>query len=278
MITRSRIQKAMYLTAGVAGLTLVLAACGGGTGSGAGQPLGQTAWTLTALGGSDLLAEPPTNLVFGNQDETGNGDTFGSTSCNTFTGPYQTEGDTISMGPFAMTLAACTVTALQTQETLYLAALGDAATYAVTDGVLDLADSQGEVIASFTEFVAAIAGSSWEALAINNGTGGVQSVLAGTEVTAAFDEGIGFTGSGGCNTFASAYRVGEDYDVINGGTIEFGSLTSTKKACPQEILDQEQRYFTALGSSSIWVLRGLTLEFRDAGGALQVQFTRSIDG
>ena len=270
MITRTRVQRAMYLLAAIAGLTLVLAACGGGSGAGGGD-LAQTGWVLTDLGDEQASVLPPATIFFGDADDTGTGESFGSTGCNSFNGPYTTEGATIDLGPYATTLAGCVNPGLQQQETAYLAALGDATTYNVGDGTLEMSDSSG-VILTFAGFEPELSGTAWQAIGINNGAGGVESVLPDTEVTAVFDAGIQLSGSGGCNNFASAYRVGEDYDVINGGSIELATISSTRKACDEPIMEQEQNYYTALENSSVYIMRGITLELRDASGALQIQF------
>ncbi len=62
----------------------------------------------------------------------------GNTGCNRFTGPYEVDGDGVTIGPLASTKAACPTEELQQQETDYLAALGLATTFRVTGDRLDL--------------------------------------------------------------------------------------------------------------------------------------------
>ena len=87
----------------VLGLAASLAAgCGGDDDEGDGPPLEGTEWTLAS--GVDVPedAVPPTLLL-----EEGNASGFGG--CNTFTGGYELDGDSISIGPLAGTLMACEV-------------------------------------------------------------------------------------------------------------------------------------------------------------------------
>ena len=93
-------------------------------------------WTVTSyyagdavtsvLGGVELTAEFAT------------GEVSGTTGCNTFNGPYETDGETIEIGPLAATRAACPTEELQQQEDDYLAALQLATTFTVSGGRLDL--------------------------------------------------------------------------------------------------------------------------------------------
>jgi heat shock protein HslJ len=75
-------------------------------------------------------------------------DVTGNTGCNTFSGPYQVEGDEITIGRLASTMAACPTEELQRQETDFLAALRLATTFRVTGNRLDLLRRPGDTIAA----------------------------------------------------------------------------------------------------------------------------------
>ena len=62
----------------------------------------------------------------------------GNAGCNNYNGPYEIDGDSISIGPLAGTKMACTSEELTTQETDYLAALELATSFSVTGDRLDL--------------------------------------------------------------------------------------------------------------------------------------------
>jgi heat shock protein HslJ len=62
----------------------------------------------------------------------------GNAGCNSFSGPYNTNGGTTRIGPLISTRAACATGELQKQEDDYLAALQLATTFQVTGNRLDL--------------------------------------------------------------------------------------------------------------------------------------------
>ena len=62
-----------------------------------------------------------------------------------------------------------------------------------------------------------------------------------------FDDIGLLSGFGGCNNYSSAYRVGEEYDVVEGGTIQFAGIASGNKACEADAMAQEDNYFAAIG-------------------------------
>lgn len=51
------------------------------------------------------------------------------------------------------------------------------------------------------------------------------------------------SGSGGCNSYSGAYE-------ITGEGISFGPIASTKRACAPALMDQEQRFFSALENTT----------------------------
>ena len=108
------------------------------------------------------------------------------------------------------------------------------------------------------------------ATGINNGKSGVQSLLAGTTVTATFTEDGTVTGSSGCNRFSGAYER-------DGNAIKIGPLAGTRMMCtePAGIMEQESHYLKALENASTFNVEGKTLELRDAQAALQVKFAVS---
>ena len=69
-------------------------------------------------------------------------DVSGTGGCNTFSGTYTTDGDTISFGPLASTMMACEPPIME-QETVYFAALDGATTYAVDGDTLTISGDAG---------------------------------------------------------------------------------------------------------------------------------------
>ena len=66
------------------------------------------------------------------------GTVSGTTGCNSYNGPYEIDGQNITIGPLSSTLAACPTPELDKQQTDYLAALELARTFQVTGDRLDL--------------------------------------------------------------------------------------------------------------------------------------------
>jgi heat shock protein HslJ len=105
--------------------------CGGDDDDGGGDapPLEGTLWTLAS--GVEAPADAPPTLML--EEELASG--FGG--CNTFRGPYELDGDSISIGPLAGTLMACEEPKM-TAEAAYLPALEAADSWAIEDGELVL--------------------------------------------------------------------------------------------------------------------------------------------
>lgn len=67
----------------------------------------------------------------------------GSSGCNSYNGNYETDGDSMTIGPLAATLMACT-TPLQGQETIYFELLAQTDSYEVSGD--DLTLMSGETV------------------------------------------------------------------------------------------------------------------------------------
>ena len=257
---RFRIQR---LAIGVAAMVVLLAACGGGSSSGS---LENSAWTLT---GVDDRQVPPG--VLATAFFTTDGQVGGTTGCNSFSGLYETDGSAISIGPLKQTLAGCIDPEAQALEGAYLIVLETADSYAAEDDTLELINGGSGISARFDRFEADLGGTSWSAVSINTGTEAVRSVVQGTTVTADFQDAGLLAGDGGCNRYATAYRVEGDYDVSTGQTLQIASISSGGKTCEPEVMEQEEAFFAALGNSANWVIRAGQLELRSSDGALQIQ-------
>ena len=85
-----------------------------------------------------LVAGTEISLTF-NEDGT-----FGGQACNNYRGGYTLEGDTITISPLAMTMMLCPEPeGVMEQETKYLAALQNAATYTIDGSTLTIRDAGG---------------------------------------------------------------------------------------------------------------------------------------
>jgi heat shock protein HslJ len=119
--------------------TLALAACGGDDDADAtGASLEGTQWTL--VGGVDDVPEDAVPRLM--LDE---GTASGSGGCNNYTGPYEVDGDSITIGPLAATMMACEEPK-QTVETTYLQALEAAGAWSIDGGELVLSSNGDETL------------------------------------------------------------------------------------------------------------------------------------
>ncbi len=258
---------------------LPLAGCASDSGSGATAPAGATGAagaTAPSLTGTSwelaqYAAEGETTLSAVPDDVRATADftddqISGSGGCNSFSGTYMTDGDTIEIGPLATTQMAC-VPAVTAVESGYLARLGAARTFAITDGTLALSDESGQVVLAYTESApVTLTDTTWQATGINNGTGGVTSLVADSTVTAEFADDGTLTGSAGCNSYNGSYEV-------LGDTMTIGPIAATRMACDPEVDEQESNYLAALEDVTQFTLDRDRLELRDDEGALQVGYT-----
>ena len=79
-----------------------------------------------------------------------NGSVSGSGGCNTFSGPFQTSGSSLTIGPLAATLMACEQSIMD-QEAAYFAALERTTEYRFESGRLVLVDESGARQAEYTQ-------------------------------------------------------------------------------------------------------------------------------
>jgi heat shock protein HslJ len=230
-----------------------------------------TEWRLTDhLGAQGELVAVPGDVMA--TATFADGRVAGSTGCNRYHGTYLADRSALSVGSLAMTMMACEPERTAV-ERAFTAAIGTAATYAVAGDVLELAGTDGRVALRFQAAPApSLAGTRWIATGINNGRGGVASVLEGVEVSAQFDPDGRVAGSGGCNRYSGPYNV-------DGAALAIGPLAATMMAClaPEGAGGQEAAYFAALGRVATWSVGEGRLQLRDADGALQVEF-RAADG
>jgi heat shock protein HslJ len=75
----------------------------------------------------------------------------GNASCNSYFASYQVNGDKLTVGNAGSTMMACGDPGVMIQESAYLGALQNAASFQIKDDRLEIADMLGKVILVFTE-------------------------------------------------------------------------------------------------------------------------------
>lgn len=98
-------------------------------------------WDVTAYNNGkqavvSVVAGSSITLQFG-----ADGNVSGNATCNMYNGSYTVDGEKLTVGPLATTRMLCASDELNAQEQAYLAALQQAATWSITDGVLDIRDA-----------------------------------------------------------------------------------------------------------------------------------------
>lgn len=76
------------------------------------------------------------------------------------------------------------------------------------------------------------------------------------------------TGSGGCNRLRGTAQ-------IDGSSLTFGAVATTRMMCPPAVMDQEGKFLRALELTREFRIDGPYLKFLDGTGAELVRFTRA---
>jgi len=237
--------------------------------------LENTAWVLADLRssapalGTGLQARYPVTPGTEATLAFAQGRASGSDGCNRFTVPFATkDGELTWSAKPASTRMACSPEAMERGDA-FMSALTGASGYRVLDGNLQLLAPDGTVRATFTPQARSLAGTAWRAQAINNGKGGVVSLVADSTVTLEFGADGQASGSAGCNRFTAAYRA-------DGESLRFQSAAATRRMCAAEgLMEQEQAFLNALNSVALARREGERLELRTAGGALAAILERT---
>ncbi|MDZ4168654.1 MAG: META domain-containing protein [Coriobacteriia bacterium] len=243
---------------------VLLAGCGGSGGRGDQDPeaLKGVEWQLASAeseGDADLAAASIT-LEFTD-------DTLGGFSgVNRYSAGYTADGKgALTIEQPAGTLMAGPEPAMAAEQE-YLKLLPTCDGYAVEGTTLTLYAGDAAVLTYTAAQPVDLSGTSWLVTGYNNGKEAVTSVVAGSELTLEFGADGQVTGSGGVNAFNGTYEYTPD-------TVKIGPLATTKMAGPQELMDQEGQYLSALQAATVWKVTRGALELHDDQGALQVTAT-----
>jgi heat shock protein HslJ len=209
--------------------------------------LEQTTWLLTALPGQPLAAVQGANAVTVSFEA---GRVQGFSGCNQFMGSYALNGGRLALGPVGGTMMACPEPVMGVENrflkafsgTLQIAVAGDRMTLTPADG--------GEALQFDRAPPPRLEGVVWEVTGYNNGRQAVVGPKVGSRLTLEFKDGV-VTGSSGCNRFQGAFSA-------DGKGLKIGPLATTRMACPDEVMAQEQEFLRALESATTWgIVRGM---------------------
>jgi heat shock protein HslJ len=101
----------------------------------------------------------------------------------------------------------------------------------------------------------------WLLQSYSTQAGGLQTPLAGTQVTARFEANGNLSGSGGCNTYSGGFTA---YDQ----TLKIGQLTATQALCgaPQGIMEQESTFLALMRQANSFFISAGQLTVYDGAG------------
>ena len=106
-----------------------------------GDPLKGTSWRLVTLRGAGLI--PGTEITATFED----GHVGGIAGCNHYGGSYQVSGDKLTVDAMFMTEMACMdPEGVMEQEQQYLELLGNAKTFTLTEGRLEIVTGSGQAL------------------------------------------------------------------------------------------------------------------------------------
>jgi heat shock protein HslJ len=191
----------------------------------------------------------------------------GDSGCNRYSTTYTVAGSTMTVrGPIAATSMACDEPAMRAEQA-YLTRLPKAKSYAIDGRVLTIETSGGApLVYRALDPDEALAGD-WVVVNYFR-PGAVVSPVAGSELTATFDQGQ-ISGDSGCNQFSGAYRV-------DGTKIAIGPLASTLRACADPAVDQQaSEYLAALELARTFTTAGGNLTLLRDDGGIAVTFQRA---
>lgn len=184
-------------------------------------------------------ARPTMRFAFGGQ-------LTGSDGCNQYSGPFKTNGQDIAVGQLASTLIGCEPL-LGAQAQAFTEALSGASTWRLTEtGGLEIR-GHGDIIAEplvdapppSEAIVSDLAGTAWVLQELGGAT------LVDVEPSLTFGGDGTVSGSAGCNTFSGTY-------TLDGATLAFGPLATTKMACADPTMFVESAFLAAMAGVTGW--------------------------
>jgi heat shock protein HslJ len=249
-------------------LVLAAVACGSDDnvdtgGSGSTTPLEGTTWLLAPA--AELGVDVGTTAVTTHFE---GGNVSGLGGCNSYTGPYQLDGSSLTIGPnLVQTQMACGEVQ-DAVEKAFLGRLTQTASYKIDGDQLNLTDKDGKTLLPFvaSDPAKAILGK-WNVTSYYSGNA-ITSVVGDVELTAEFTADA-IAGNTGCNQFNGPYQLDED-------NITIGPLAATKAACSSEELSkQESDYLAALALAKTINVAGDRLDLLREGGTIAVTLVKA---
>ena len=250
----------------IVAIFVVVSASACGEGDETADSLNGSTWEMTAVwDGSAPVAAAPIYIVTITFDD---GSASGYEGCNTYDFDYTVDGDVVTFENLAITGRACEPTDVERQGDIFIAALQEAKTFAVSRTDLELRDAGGEMLVRFRAAeILPLSGVSWQLEGYTGPEGGTISPLTGTRVGLAFRADGTLTGHGGCNDYGAEYEA-------DGARLTVGAIVATERACvePAGVMEYEAEYVATLGHIGGFRTTLTTLELLDDDGDLVAEY------
>jgi len=210
-------------------------------------------WRLTQISGAEPAGLSSLARAPSVQFEAGQAQGF--SGCNTFSGAYQLEGDRLKLGQLASTMMACEEPGSSLEQAFQQAFAGTLR-FSVDGERLLVTAAAGASLLFEREAPAQLAGSTWKVTNYNNNRQAIVGVIGEPDITMSFGNGK-VSGSAGCNEFHASYAT-------QGNGIRFGPVATTRRACAEPLMTQEQEFLAALASAVSWRIDGNVLDLHRA--------------
>lgn len=202
------------------------------------DPLVNTRWQLVVTQSPDsttpTIPLPPITLFFGTENRL-----YGSAGCNHYSSAYTIAEGRISIESPASTMMACDGFGVMEQESAYLGALSTITSYEIVNNQLILRHEGGQMM--FDSL--ALENTEW-VLVSYGALDAPITPIAEAPITLKFADDGTAAGSGGCNSYSTAYALVDS-------AITFEAVISTEMACMTEgVMAQESAYYGALASAT----------------------------
>lgn len=230
----------------------------------AGIAIDSTAWALSSYLSVSGTMDPRVEKSIVNM-KIANGKITGNAGANRFFGGCKVDGSLIRISATGSTMMMGTPE-LMAQENQFLKHLQESVDYMMVGEELRLRNAERQVVLKLVPAIEpGLTSNTWKATGVNNGKGGVVSILAGTEITATFDDTGTISGNAGCNNYTGKFEAKEE-------VLKIGTVAQTRKMGPEGIMEQEANYLRALERVSTYRIDEGTLELRNERDSLQVKF------
>jgi heat shock protein HslJ len=226
---------------------------------------GGPVWQLVEYGpAGELTAVLPTTTITLNFDE--EGQLFGSAGCNQYSGGYELDGRSLTIGPLASTRMACLEEGIMAQETAFLQALEAAHSVSLIEDRLTISYEGGELhfVPQAEPEALPLEGTEWHLETAVQTEGDMVSALpvpGDLDVTLQLNDGE-LGGFNGCNSYGGSYTLAD-------GELQTGELFQTLMACLDEIPNEiESQMMRGLQQIESYDITGNRLTITYPGGEL----------